>query len=72
MWIESPHAQAWNSTTSCIVGNVDRTSKIFRKIGGTFSPENFSFPGHAHTLFPVVQVFPDRGKFFHSLHRIAR
>ena len=29
-------------------------------------------PPVADTLFPVVQVFPDRGKFFQSLHRIAR
>jgi len=72
MWIESPRAQAWNSTTSCIMRIPIGLLKIFRKIGGTFSPENFSFPCHAHTLFPVVQVFPDRGKFFHSLHRIAR
>ncbi len=52
--------------------NSRRTSKIFRKTGGTFSREKFSFPCHADTLFPVVQVFPDHGKFFYSLHRIAR
>jgi hypothetical protein len=30
-----------------------------------------TFPGF-HTQFPVVQLFPDHGKFFGSFHRIAR
>lgn len=35
-------------------------------------PENLLFPGYADTRFPLVQVFPSHGNFFHLLRPIAR
>jgi hypothetical protein len=35
-------------------------------------PENLLFLGDPDTLFPLVQVFPSHGNFFHFLRPIAR
>ena len=43
-----------------------------RKVASSVSSRIVLVPMPAHTLFPVVQVFPDHGKFFYTRHRIAR
>jgi hypothetical protein len=40
--------------------------------GGTFAQKTLLFPGYPDTLFPLVQVFPSHGNFFHFPRPIAR
>jgi hypothetical protein len=58
MWIESPRAQAWNSTTSCIVGNFHRTSKVFREIGGHVFPRKRLVPVSCTYAIPCSASLP--------------
>ena len=68
---EKRRLQGEDSTTSCIMG-------IPLGLLGAFGDwwhvcrANRLFPGYADTRFPLVQVFPGPGNFFHFLRPIAR
>jgi hypothetical protein len=68
---EAAFARGEDSTTSCIMGI---PVGLLRSFGDWWHvcPENLLFPGDADTLFPLVQVFPSHGNFFHFLRPIAR